>query len=143
MDTAISYPAHFEFAVSPQDRFCSQIPLPTVGLLCTRIQTLLRRAAQGDAESVSRGDAVVQVRGAQNPGTVQRDGTSGAHAVGSVDRSHADREQTVTREELPNARAERETSRSKNVPGDAHTRCDHVVVVADQRAVLEERRNNR
>src|SRR6266849_7157717 len=148
VNSAVRYPAHFQLAVLPEGCFGRQVPLPTVGLLRAGVEPLVGHAAQGSSKCTTRGHADILATGI-SPGkivsgrlnkrsrSVQGPHGASSHTKRRVVGAHADGQQPVTGFELAHSRADREPSRAKYIPGDAQARHNHMIVVVNQRAVLE------
>src|SRR5207245_10891138 len=65
MNATVCHPANFQLAVPPQGRFRGQIPLPTIGLLGTWIESLVRRTTQRNVKRAALCNANVSVPGMQ------------------------------------------------------------------------------
>src|SRR6266404_8905681 len=126
MDAAQGYPADLQLCVPPQLCFRRKIPLPGIGQVVVVLDSLFWAAT---GYPVKQGHP-------RRKRSIEVPHASRRNRSGSIVGFHPDQNADgITREELPNAGAQRELASAEYIPGDSETRSNQVIVAGRQRAV--------
>src|SRR6267378_617122 len=127
MNAAQGYPADFQLGVPPQLRFCRQVPLPAIRDVAVVFNALLWTATRTPVKEVntvgSRGQIQVSF-------AARRDGFGGVVRFDPHQNSHG-----IAGEELSDAGTDGKSAGAEDIPGDAETRSNQVIVAGRQRAI--------
>src|SRR5262249_40679269 len=137
MYTAQGHPAHFELGVSPQLRFCRQVPLPAIRDVVVVLHTLFGNAATCP---VKQGLLRTTRAHGRTERAVKVSFATGGNGSGGIVRFHANQNADwIAREELPDAGTDGKFAAAEDIPRDAETRSNQVIVAGRQRAIGTDR----